>query len=318
MKNVIVIFFCLIVSVGTSNTNPYNFKGHSDTGLVTYTIKAIDEIQNDKLSEALNNHLYNYCKLMIPKVDSVKARVFYLGLANSINNKGYYCDINSNYNEAFNFYNEALLICNKHAFYSLAGDCLLNLGNVCQEQGNYTAAKLYYKNSVLNLLKVNNRLHAAIVVNNLASLTYRTNQHALSIQYLEKAISLIKSVNGNNANCVDELIHIAKNQRSLSRSALYKQYIYQAYTESIKLNIPFYIARATIAKGIYHVDVLELDSAKKSIITSKKMCSEIKSTFLNEELINLQKKYDVALNDKLNNMLLNSNKKNKQNSELIF
>lgn len=48
------------------------------------------------------------------------------------------------------------------------------------------------------------------------------------------------------------------------------------------------------------------------------MCSEIKSTFLNEELINLQKKYDVALNDKLNNMLLNSNKKNKQNSELIF
>lgn len=318
MKKFYTILFCLLIKVVVSNNNPYNFKGHTDTGLVKYTIKVIDELQNDELSETLNNHLYNYCKLMIPKVDSIKVKVFYFGLANSINNKGYFCDIKKNYNEAFNFYNEALLICTKNNFYGLAGDCLLNLGNICQEQGNYTAAKLYYKNSVLNLLKVNNRLHAAIVINNLASLTYRTNQHVLSIQYLEKAIALIKSVNVNNANCVDELIHIAKNQKKLNRPILYRQYINQAYSEADKLNNPFFIARATIAKGIFYVDVLELDSAKKSIVVSKKLCNEIKSTFLNDELITLQKKYDVALQEKVNNATINTKKLNKQGNQLIF
>lgn len=314
VKNLFIVFV-LFSNLCLATGGPYKFIGLNDTALVNYTAKVIEEIDNDKLGEELNAHLYRYCKMMLPKADSLKRRVFLFGLVTSINNKGYYLDVEGQYKEAFFLYNQAYQIAKKERFYGLTGDCLANLGNICMQTDKFMAAKLYYKESVINLLKANDKVHAAIVLNNLATLTYRNNQHVLSIQYLEKAISLKKSADGANANFVDELIHISKNQYKLNRPELYSYYTELAFKEARKTNHPLSIARAYISKGFFFVNTEDLNEASLYIDSSKKLCEDIKSNYLNSELLSLEKAYQKASLKKKESKPV---KKNKQTSALIF
>ncbi len=315
MTKRLLIVFVLLSNLAFSNGGPYKFIGLSDTGLVTYTTKILEEIDNDKLGEELNEHLYRYCKMMLPKVDSIKGKVFLFGLASSINNKGYYLDVKEKFDQAFTLYNEAYRLAKKERFYGLTGDCLANLGNICMQTEKLMAAKLYYKESVINLLKANDKVHAAIVLNNLATLTFKNSQHVLSIQYLEKAISLKKSVDGTNANIVDELIHISKNHYKLNRPELYLEYTELAFKEAHRSNHPLSIARAYISKGFYSVNTNDLKEALFYVNSSRKLCADIKSNYLNTELSNLEEAYEKA-----NQLHIQSKpaKKTKQSSALIF
>lgn len=313
-KNLFIVFI-LLTKLAVSSGGPYKFIGLNDTALVSYTAKVIEEIDNDRLGEELNAHLYRYCKLMLAKVDSSKRRVFLFGLTTSINNKGYYLDVEGKFDAAFLLYNKAYQIAKKEHFYGLTGDCLANLGNICMQTDKFMAAKLYYKESVVNLLKANNKVHAAIVLNNLATLTYKNSQHVLSIQYLEKAISLKKSADGANANFVDELIHISKNHHKLNRPELYSYYTDMAFKEAKKSNHPLSIARAYISKGFFFVNTSNLNEASLYIDSSKKLCEEVKSNYLNSELLSLEKAYQKATSIEKQNKPI---KKNKQTSALIF
>lgn len=313
-KNLFVIFV-LVAKLALSTGGPYKFIGLNDTALVTYTARVIEQIDNDRLGEELNGHLYRYCKLMLPKVDSLKRRVFLFGLVTSINNKGYYLDVREQYDEAFKLYNKAYQISKKEKFYGLTGDCLANLGNICVQTDKFLAAKLYYKESVVYLLKANDKIHAAIVLNNLATLTYKNNQHVLSIQYLEKAISLKKSADGANVNFVDELIHISKNHHKLNRPEQYLYYTNLAFDEAHKSEQPVSIARAYISKGFYFINTDNLTEASHYIGLCKTLCFKIKSDYLNSELLSLERAYLEATQKKTGKKPF---KKNKQASALIF
>lgn len=264
--------------------------------MLNYTLKAIEEIDDDNLAENLNNHVLNYCSLMLTKADTSYRISFLLGLAQAYNNKGFFLDAKKEFKDALLNYYKAIAIMKEYHFKKNLGEVYINIANIYEVNYNYETSSVYYKEAFKLLIKTNNKYSAAVALNNLAHSAFEKGLYDESISYANKAINIKKSL-GNKVNYVNELDRISHCYLVKGDFQLAMEYAINAESLAYKLNDDMYIARAKIFKTYLKVNNNELPEAQSAILDLETLVKQMNNTFLNQELETLKDNYTSAKAD---------------------
>lgn len=202
------IFCVFFAPIAVSQENSPGLKQHilnyknaqTDTARIRLLGIIVDEAP-DGIWESYNIQLKKLClKLENSKNKEVK-RTALIGLANALNNEGYYFDMSGNREKAFQSYSQSLKIRRQTGDSCAVAQSLNNLGAFLEDIGEIRNADLFYRQSLALRLKCPEKEAIAESYNNLGNLAQKRGIYSEALDFLQRSLRMREELNDKEGMC---------------------------------------------------------------------------------------------------------------------
>ena len=202
VKYILMLCFFLSKLYSQNHSEHYNDsllsclkKNIHDTSRIRVYLELAEHVYDPAVWPKYNQKAIDIALKIKNSQDTAIQTVALIGIANGLNNKGYYYNSVGMYDSAMYYYLRSTELMIKSKNKEGSAIVLLNIGLLLNEKGDYVGSIDYYYRSLKIFEKLNNEFGLSQVYNNLASTYNYVNDKDRAREYYYKSIAIKKKIN---------------------------------------------------------------------------------------------------------------------------
>ena len=298
-------------------------KAKHDTTRIKVLLQLAEHTYDPEIWPKHNQKAINIASALINSSDTSVKNIALMGLANGINNKGYYYNSVGMYDSAMYYYLRSTELMIKSHNKEGSAIVLLNIGLLLNEKGDYVGSIEYYYRSLKIFEKLKDQYGMSQAYNNLASTYNYVNDRARAKEYFYKSIAIKEKLNNpvslstgynNLGSFYDKTGHSDSARHYYNKALIIKR----KYRDLIGvMNVYSNIGTMYLVSGKYDSAQIYLDKAYNLGLTTKNR-NGLAYVFNNYALLyeklgrvkeaeeSVKKSMEISTNEKMLKPLINS------------